>query len=652
MNEYPKNKLPVFGKINIALVWLIAFPISFLSVGTKLKEVVDNGAYSFLSALDLFRMEFTFSLFLFLLCAALLLKTPKNNNGFRVFFVLFLIPILFLSAQLTFVEYFFGRALSYGGSVYFVYGLDLPHLNPTSIWLGIILTPLLLLTAVTALKRRQIYRIGQDTLKSRFDKYACFSFLFLIIALTPTIQNELSKSRAYNSLAYLYVTAFESHSDAKNFDHSTWTPIKIAHPPIALLQSENKRNVVFIALESTRASATSLYGQPHGDITPFLNSLSASSFVAEQAITVLPHTSKAVVAITCGVEPFLNQAIFESTLGVPTKCLPDILGDNGYQTVFFQSATETFENRAALIKNLGFNEFYPMEAFPKDGFEMVNYFSYEDKIMLPLSQKWLQENNKPFFAFYLTGTTHHEYKPPSTFPIENYSTNPDFNYYLNSVRYIDDFTRKLFDQYKSAGLYEDTIFVVVGDHGQGFGEHGLKFHSAIPFKEGLQVPLLIHSKESRLNPTRIKEVVSQKDIVATVVELLGMTITEGKNGKSMLEEGERVAYSSCWYDFECLVRTDRNYVYQHYFDHKPDQLYALENDPQEKINVADKNPELINKFRSETMAWYLGVNSKYHNLYSSIDKDYLSKISDTMSFGFVEVVKQYKSLHPKNEPAH
>ena len=52
------------------------------------------------------------------------------------------------------------------------------------------------------------------------------------------------------------------------------------------------------------------------------------------------------------------------------------------------------------------------------------------------------------------------------------------------MRYLDFFVRNVIDQYKELGLYDDTIFVIYGDHGEGFGEHDLYQHDNTIYQEG------------------------------------------------------------------------------------------------------------------------------------------------------------------------
>ncbi len=73
--------------------------------------------------------------------------------------------------------------------------------------------------------------------------------------------------------------------------------------------------------------------------------------------------------------------------GIPARCLPDLLRDQGYRTAFFQSATEDFERRGQVVVNRGYEAFYPVETMDKGGFEKANYFGYEDDVMLEPSRE-------------------------------------------------------------------------------------------------------------------------------------------------------------------------------------------------------------------------------------------------------------------------
>ena len=459
-----------------------------------------------------------------------------------------------------------------------------------------------------------------------------------LLAFIPPFDKANKESSSYDALAYLWVTSVFPRKDVATINDDRWPSVL----PIETIVQKTPRNVVVIVLESVRYLSTSLHPLRDANTTPYLATLAESSFVAENAITTVPHTSKSTVAINCGVEPYLGRTIFESTLGIPVRCLPEILGAKGYNTVLFESSTETFENRAALMDQIGFNEYYPMERLPKSNFEMVNYFGYEDNIMLPPSKAWINKQKSPFYALYFTGMTHHGYEPPSDYNKEHFSEDPALNDYLNSIKYGDAFIEEIFNQYRDAGLYEDTIFVITADHGQGFGEHNQWFHNNIVYREGIHVPLMVHSRESRDSPRRISGAVSQIDIVPSLLGLLEIDGGYQGTGESIFSEHSGVAYTACWHELDCLARTDSKYSYHYYFSNKEEAIYDLETDPLEKTNIAAKHRELLVRFRSETFQWYSDIKSKYHNTYADIDADYESTIADTVTHGSIDVAIAFR----------
>jgi lipoteichoic acid synthase len=381
---------------------------------------------------------------------------------------------------------------------------------------------------------------------------------------------------------------------------------------------------VMVLLESTRAESTTPYKKDL-NTTPFLDELSEESLMAERAYAVVPHTSKALVASICGVAPPLDTRNTESEPDViPAQCIPDLLKEQGYRTAFFQSATEKFERRRMLVDNFGYGDFYPVEGMEKEGFEPANYFGYEDDIMLEPSRKWLEENGKegPFFTTYLTVTAHHNYTVPDRYGKEKFVEDEEINNYLNTVRYQDFFLKNLFEQYKELGLYEDTIFVVFGDHGEGFGEHGPRQHDNVIYNEGLRIPFFIHDPQAP-EAGRIEAPVNELDILPTVADMLGYDITGGTYpGSSMLAPpDDRVLMASCYHENTCLasIRGDEKYIY--HYGQRDEEFFDLSEDPHERRNLASGHQEEIEGRRSDLLAWESKVEAIYERRLAELNAE-------------------------------
>ncbi len=378
---------------------------------------------------------------------------------------------------------------------------------------------------------------------------------------------------------------------------------------------EAPTNLVLIILESTRASAVTPYN-PKFQTTPYINTLAAKSLFFEDVSAVIPHTSKALVAIHCGVPPRPTMAIREANYGgLPARCLPHLLADHNYQSVFFQSATEKFEKRRRLVDNLGFDEFYPLESLDIAGFERANYFGYEDNVMLAKSEAWLKQRSHrvPFLATYLTLTPHHDYRAPKRYGRLTFDENVRFNRYLNSVRYLDHFVKNLIDQYKKLRVYESTLFVIVGDHGEAFGEHDRVQHDNVPYQEGLHVPLLVHDGRGKLAPHRIGHPMSQIDLLPTIVELLEFEVLRGRfPGVPISQLGpERPLYFACWFEKQCVGVRLGSGKFIHHFGHRPDEFFDLEDDPGETENMIGAFPGDAGDITEDLHRWLAAVAGAY-----------------------------------------
>jgi arylsulfatase A-like enzyme len=377
------------------------------------------------------------------------------------------------------------------------------------------------------------------------------------------------------------------------------------------------RNVVMIVLESQRATSTLPITE--SPVTPFLDDLTTHSLTAERAYVVTPHTSKSLIAIHCGVVPPLDTANSEADgRGIAGPCLPELLVGKGYRTAFFQSATEQFERRREMAGQMGFEKVESADTLPTEGFERVNYFGYEDDVMLEPSREWMDRNRAhPFLLSYLTVTAHHDYRLPDGIDLQHFADDPKLNDYLNGLSYQDRFVRRVFDQLKNLGLYEKTVFVVVGDHGEGFGEHGLRQHDNTIYEEGIRVPLIIHDPRAGTGQST-SEPVQQTAIVPTVTDLLGYRLHGSRPGgsASLLSTKPRDPVSvTCFENARCLARLEGDLKYVHHFGDRRDQVFDLANDPSERHDLyRSTDPDWLAQQRVAVLRWRLSIDQIYHQL--------------------------------------
>lgn len=399
----------------------------------------------------------------------------------------------------------------------------------------------------------------------------------------------------------------------------------IAPPPGALDEWVVQRtdgarppNIVLIVLESVGHKNTTL-GDPAVPSTPNLVALAEKGLLVEEAWAVVPHTSKALVTTLCGNWPKLVSDIREAQVGgLPNRCLPELLESVGYRTAFFQTARESFEYRAELTHRMGFDFFRARDQLRRSGFDKVNYFGIEDRAMIAPGLEWTQAvRDQPFFATYLTLTSHHDYGVPTSFEKLDFpGIEGRREEHLNAVRYVDTFVGELIQAYEDAGYGDDTLFVVLGDHGEAFGEHGRSQHDLVIWEEGLRIPMLLYGPGVLGGRTGVVEGPRQQiDVLPTLIEVAGARFTAGTHpGTSLLGPvpPDRELFHSCWRTHRCLATREGDRKFIDHYQQSPAQLFDLAADPKERTDLSEKASSAeIAEMREALRTWRAQVNGRY-----------------------------------------
>lgn len=306
---------------------------------------------------------------------------------------------------------------------------------------------------------------------------------------------------------------------------------------IETFASGERPNVLFYFLESTRYDHTSLSpARIRQAETPVLARLAARAVVGHQVRSVLPHTTKALFSILCARLPTMQRGVIEVSHDPALQCLPSILRRAGYRTAFFQSAVGSFEQRPRLVKKFGYEHFEAAEDFQGDGEgETLGYLASEDATLAPALVRWLDtgDRSQPFFATLLTSAIHHPYQLPrklrSRLAKERKPLETPAQRYARLVEEADRVLGLLLDALRERELLDNTLILVVGDHGEGFGAHGVLQHDNNYFEEGLRVPLVLAGPG--ITPGRIDHNLSLIDITPTLLAHWKMEIVPELRGR-------------------------------------------------------------------------------------------------------------------------
>ncbi|MEM9290207.1 MAG: sulfatase-like hydrolase/transferase [Acidobacteriota bacterium] len=390
-------------------------------------------------------------------------------------------------------------------------------------------------------------------------------------------------------------------------------------PPSTSEPTRQPPNILLLILESTRWDVIPPLSPPQmQERTPHFHQLAQESWAVETTYASVTHTSKALVGLLCGMMPRLEMAIHETLENaLPLSCLPQLLEDAGYRTAFLQTAYGAFENRPGLVRNLGFSLAAFHETLQRPGFAPTGYLGIDEKAMLDPALQWSGSGDpRPFFLTLLTLSPHHPYEVPGGPAVSGV---PKRESYDATIGHLDQFTGALLERMNAAGLLENTVVILIGDHGEAFGEHRRMQHDIVPYEEAVRVPWLLRLPPSLgpelAEPRSVGGLRSHLDLMPTILDLAGVSWDGQLPGHSLLTSpGHEAVTSSCWFTDTCLSRRqrgpqgDRKIVYHYRL--RPMEVFDIVEDPLERKNLAeDMSEEDLLNLEAQLLGWKLAVDA-------------------------------------------
>ncbi len=385
-------------------------------------------------------------------------------------------------------------------------------------------------------------------------------------------------------------------------------------------QTDPPRNVIIIMLESARAGSTSMYDPALGT-TPFLAEFAKRGALVPEMYAVMPRTSAAWIAVLHGIWPPPEDAImtWAQKGQLQFRSLPRLLATRGYSSAFFTTGRLTFGYDGALIKNMGFDSVYDGDTLPNQGFERPTFWGFEDRMMLQPSLDWVKkqrDEHKPFLLAMMTNIGHYDYKFPSTWPAKSFGNfDSQYNNYLNCLSYIDSMLKDFIAGLEDLDVLKSSIVIILGDHGESFGEHGPRQHTYYVYDETLKIPAVLYADGLIQPGTSVPGLRQQVDIVPTVFDALGLSVDNATlPGTSLFQPipADRPLYFSATLDSNSmgLRREQLKFIYN--FERAPTEVYSLDQDPTERHDIARATPPaVINAAEMDLLVWRERVNRLY-----------------------------------------
>ncbi|WP_041066560.1 LTA synthase family protein [Thiolapillus brandeum] len=293
------------------------------------------------------------------------------------------------------------------------------------------------------------------------------------------------------------------------------------------------KNLVLIIMESFSGQFTGALGNDHG-ITPRFDELAKDGLLFDHMFSNGTHTHQGMFAtVAC----FPNLPGFEYLMQEPEgqhqfSGLPALLKPLGFQDVYVYNGAFNWDNQKGFFRNQGMTRFIGRDQMENPVFTDPTW-GVSDQDMFDQALRELNRMNqeKPFFAVLQTLSNHTPYALPDPLPVSRVTGFDGLNEHLTAMRYADWALGRFFDEAKKQPWYQDTLFVLLGDHGFGVKKQLgqidlLRFH----------IPMLMLAPgiQERFGK-RIHTAATQVDVIPTAVNLLlGKPFTHQCWGRDLL----------------------------------------------------------------------------------------------------------------------
>ena len=241
----------------------------------------------------------------------------------------------------------------------------------------------------------------------------------------------------------------------------------------------------------------------------------------------------------------------------------------------------------------------------------LSSWGVEDRCMVDGMLRFIdQDPTHPFFLMAWSQQTHHPYEPTPGVPLLDLQRGRipddyDLGRYLNVLHETDRHLERLFSAIRHAGLDQDTLIVVTGDHGQAFGyPHDGYMQGRTVYEEDVHVPLMYWFPRVYQSAAHAKTVGSQVDLAPTIADLAGVPAAPDWQGRSLFDTGHAPrAYFYVAEDHFTLGVRESNWKYIFDLREGVEELYDLDHDPTEQHNLATAQPERCARLRQRLAAW-------------------------------------------------
>ena len=334
-----------------------------------------------------------------------------------------------------------------------------------------------------------------------------------------------------------------------------FSPARKAHP----------WNIVFLIMESvgTRYMFDTSYGNRMP--MPFLNQLVKESWYLKRHYTASNISTKAVFSLLSGLYDFFRRETFGIRSDASVPSIYSFLADHEERFLVTPAPINWYFPKA-FAKNSGLTEMHHFENLnfkvKEEQHSLGRYIGRDEIQTMDFFIQKINRAKEPFLAIYLSFTAHlpyFDYGPDYRVMEDDGRT---ISRYYNNLNLLDHMIRRLYENLQKQGLLERTILVIVGDHGQAFGQHHPDnyMHHRYSYNENLETPAILY-QPALFSPMSFEFPTSHVDILPTLLDAMGIPHDPLLfDGESLFHHRLKRTFVFCYGHEESISLVDKDLI--------------------------------------------------------------------------------------------
>ncbi len=294
------------------------------------------------------------------------------------------------------------------------------------------------------------------------------------------------------------------------------------------LGADKQPDVFLVTIDTLRADHVHCYGYAKVR-TPALDALAQDGVRFGEAFTPSPITNTSHASILTGLLPGSHGVTdFAVPLAPAHPTIAELAKKEGYHAAAFIGAVILDSKTLAPGFDRGFDYY---DNFPEHAHGRSRWGRVERRGMIVVdhAEAWLAQHPLgPHFLWIHLYDPHDPYEPPPQY-MQQYKN----HLYDGEIAYADSALSHFIAYLKRTGRYQTSIIIVVGDHGEGLGEHNEDTHGIFLYDSTTHVPLIVKLPSAAHAGSVVQAQVRTLDIVPTILELIGAPALERSDGQSL-----------------------------------------------------------------------------------------------------------------------